>query len=322
VSFFSKVAIFSIIGIVSANCYAQNDDPSKAPKAVGESGFVSWLKKQTSKSASTAKTHFRAELDSLPALHHSGSIEFFPAPRIPIEPNVVVQPFTADDGFDYRQDFPQPLDQPFLSHLEAPQNQDPSAEGDPPFPPHSMDYAPPAPNLDLDLDSLDLMWPVETRTISSAWGPRRRTATVVVKTPEGSRRVSKPYTGSHKGIDLTAPQGSGIFAALEGRVSAVGRERVLGNYVTIDHGGGIETFYAHNKANLVAVGEMVRRGQIIGTVGSTGNSTGPHVHFEVRVNGQQVNPASFLNDAEEDFSPETISINELALSKASKSNRR
>jgi len=165
------------------------------------------------------------------------------------------------------------------------------------------------------------MWPVETRTISSGWGPRRRTSTVVVKTPEGYQRISKPYTGSHKGIDFPAPQGYGVFAAMEGRVSAVGRNRTMGNFVAIDHGGGIETFYGHNKTNLVAVGEMVARGQIIATVGSTGRSTGPHVHFEVRVNGQQVNPAPFLND-EEELSPEMVDLKELALAKTSKANRR
>jgi len=317
VSFFPKVAIFSILGIVGTNCFARNNGPCEAPKAASESGFTSWIMKYAPKSASKAKMFFRAELDSLPALHHSGPIALFPVPGIPVEPIIAVQPFITDDGFDFRQDFPQPLDQPFPSHLEMPQNQDPSAEGDPPFPPDSISDAPSAP----DLDSLDLMWPVETRTISSGWGPRIRTAIVVVKTPEGSRRISKPYTGTHKGIDLTAPQGFSIFAAMEGRVSAVGRDRTMGNYVAIDHGEGIETFYGHNKANLVAVGEMVNRGQIIATVGSTGRSTGPHVHFEVRVNGRQVNPAPFLNDADEP-SPEMIGLNELAMSKAPKSNRR
>ncbi|MDR2561697.1 MAG: M23 family metallopeptidase, partial [Holophagales bacterium] len=273
----SRAAIFCIIGIVGTNCFASNDSPSKAPKAASESAFISWLKKHTSKDASMADNPFRSELDSLPMLHGLGSIEIFPMLGIPVEPVIPVRPFAADDGLDYRQDFPQPLDQPFPSSLKAPQNQDPSAEGDPPFPPDSMGDAPFAP----DLDSLDLMWPVETRTISSGWGPRRRTAIVVVKTPAGNRRISKPYTGTHKGVDLTAPHGFSIFAAMEGRVCAVGRDRAIGNYVAIDHGEGIETFYGHNKANLVAVGDTVRRGQIIATVGSTGRSTGPHVHFEV-----------------------------------------
>ena len=316
-NFFSRAAIPCIIGILGANCFAHHDSPGKGPKAVSESGFVSWLKKRTSMNVSASETYFPAELESLPALFHTGSIELFPVLGLPIEPSAAVQPFAANDGLGLRQDFPQPLYWPFLSHQEVLRNQYPSAAGDPPFTPNSVVDAPTA----LNLDYLDLMWPVETRTISSGWGPRMRTTIVVVKTPEGSRRISKPYTGTHKGIDLTAPQGFGIFAAMEGRVSSVGRDRTMGNYVAIDHGEGIETFYGHNKANLVAIGEMVLRGQIIATVGSTGRSTGPHVHFEVRVNGQQVNPAPFLND-EDEPSPEMIDLNMLALSKASKSSRR
>jgi murein DD-endopeptidase MepM/ murein hydrolase activator NlpD len=148
------------------------------------------------------------------------------------------------------------------------------------------------------LDSLDLLWPVETRTISSAWGPRVRMMTTVVKTPAGSRRVSKPYTSSHKGIDFTAPLGHGVFAAMDGRVSRVGRGRALGNFVAIDHGNGVETVYGHNSANLVKAGDAVLRGQIIARVGNTGHSTGPHVHFEVRIDGRQVNPMPMLNDTE------------------------
>jgi murein DD-endopeptidase MepM/ murein hydrolase activator NlpD len=151
---------------------------------------------------------------------------------------------------------------------------------------------------EIDLGSLDLLWPVETRTISSAWGPRVRMMTTVVKTPAGSRRVSKPYTSSHKGIDFTAPLGHGVFAALDGRVSKACRGGKLGNFVVIDHGSGVETVYGHNSANLVKVGDTVLRGQIIARVGNTGHSTGPHVHFEVRIDGRQVNPMPLLNDTE------------------------
>jgi murein DD-endopeptidase MepM/ murein hydrolase activator NlpD len=152
--------------------------------------------------------------------------------------------------------------------------------------------------LDAEPGGLDLLWPVETRTISSAWGPRVRTMTTVVKTPTGSKRVSKPYTSSHKGIDFTAPLGHGVFAALDGRVSRVGRGGKLGNFVVIDHGNGVETVYGHNSANLVQAGDVVLRGQIIARVGNTGHSTGPHVHFEVRIDGRQVNPMPLLNDTE------------------------
>jgi murein DD-endopeptidase MepM/ murein hydrolase activator NlpD len=164
-------------------------------------------------------------------------------------------------------------------------------------------------SLDAYLDSLDFLWPVETRTISSAWGPRVRTMTTVVKTPTGSKRVSRPYTSSHKGIDFTAPLGHGVYAAMDGRVSRSERGRALGNFVAIDHGNGVETVYGHNSANLVRVGDVVRRGQIIARVGNTGHSTGPHVHFEVRIDGRQVNPMPMLNDTEE-ISAEMSEYNE------------
>jgi murein DD-endopeptidase MepM/ murein hydrolase activator NlpD len=104
---------------------------------------------------------------------------------------------------------------------------------------------------------------------------------------------------------------------MDGRVAAIGRDRNLGNFVKIDHGNGVETLYGHNRVNLVAVNDIVRRGQIIATVGSTGRSTGPHVHFEVRINDQAVNPAPWLNDTEE-ISAEIIAYNEKFLLSAPK----
>ena len=163
--------------------------------------------------------------------------------------------------------------------------------------------------LSADPDNLDMLWPVETRTISSAWGPRVRTTTTVVKTPNGNRRIRKPYTGVHKGIDLTAPKGHSIFAAMDGHIVAAGRNKSLGIFVRIDHGNGIETVYGHNSANLVKVGDLVRRGQIIARVGNTGHSTGPHVHFEVLIDNRQVNPAPLLNDTEE-IPAEILAYNE------------
>jgi len=153
--------------------------------------------------------------------------------------------------------------------------------------------------LSADPNNLDLLWPVETRTISSAWGPRVRRTSTVVKTPNGKKRVYKTYNSVHKGVDLTAPLGHSIFAAMDGRIISVGRDRKLGNFVKIEHGNGVETVYGHNSANLVKVGDLVRRGQIIARVGNTGHSTGPHVHFEVKINGLQVNPSPWLNDTDE-----------------------
>jgi LysM repeat protein len=147
-----------------------------------------------------------------------------------------------------------------------------------------------------DPDRLDLLWPVETRTISSAWGPRMRTKTVRVK---NQRKKRLRYRGRHKGVDLTAPVGSAVLAALDGQVIKAGKAKGYGNYVVLDHGNGVSTVYGHHKLNLVHVGDIVRRGQQIAEVGRTGNATGPHLHFEVRIDGIAKNPLPFLNDEEE-----------------------
>jgi len=147
-----------------------------------------------------------------------------------------------------------------------------------------------------DPDRLDLLWPVETRTISSAWGPRMRTKTVRVK---NQRKKRIRYKGRHRGIDFTAPTGTAVFAALDGQVTVAGRHKQYGNYVVVDHGNGIVTLYAHHKLNLVREGDIVRRGQKIAEVGRTGNATGPHLHFELKVGGLHQNPLPVLNDDEE-----------------------
>ena len=147
-----------------------------------------------------------------------------------------------------------------------------------------------------DPDRLDLLWPVETRTISSAWGPRMRTKTVRVK---NQRKKRIRYKGRHRGIDLTAPTGTAVFAALDGQVVMAGKHKQYGNFVVVDHGNGVATLYAHHKLNLVHEGDIVRRGQKIAEVGRTGNATGPHLHFELKVDGVQRNPLPVLNDEEE-----------------------
>jgi murein DD-endopeptidase MepM/ murein hydrolase activator NlpD len=160
-----------------------------------------------------------------------------------------------------------------------------------------------------DPNKLDFLWPVGTRSISSAWGPRMRTRTVRVVKANRLRKVKVKYQGSHKGVDLTAPMGADVYAAQDGRIVFSGKDRGYGNCVFIDHGNGVETRYAHHRANFVHEGDLVRRGQKIAEVGTTGHSTGPHLHFEFRMNGESLNPLPVLNDVE-DLPAEMVAFNE------------
>ena len=107
-----------------------------------------------------------------------------------------------------------------------------------------------------------------------------------------------PVTGKlrqHTGMDFGSPHGADILAAASGTVIVAGYNAGgYGNYVVINHGGGISTLYAHASSLLVSTGQYVSQGQVIAKVGSTGMSTGPHLHFEVLINGQHTNPASYL----------------------------
>lgn len=98
----------------------------------------------------------------------------------------------------------------------------------------------------------------------------------------------------HNGIDLAAPGGSPILAAADGKVVAAAYSSSMGNYVMIDHGGGLITIYMHASALYVSKGQMVSAGDKIAAVGSTGNSTGNHLHFTVRLNGEYQNPRNYL----------------------------
>jgi murein DD-endopeptidase MepM/ murein hydrolase activator NlpD len=98
----------------------------------------------------------------------------------------------------------------------------------------------------------------------------------------------------HKGLDFAAMIGTPIYAPADGVVSYAGREGGYGKIVSIDHGYGIVTRYAHNSRLLVKTGERVKRWQKIAEVGSTGRSSGPHLHYEVRVNGVPVDPENYI----------------------------
>ena len=131
---------------------------------------------------------------------------------------------------------------------------------------------------------------VPQATGSFVWPVRGR-----ISSPFG-RRVH-PITGkvrNHSGIDIALPQGNPVVAAQSGKVIHSGWINGYGYTVIIDHGGGISTLYGHNSALTVRAGQSVKRGEQIARVGSTGLSTGPHVHFEVRQNGVAVNPMNWL----------------------------
>lgn len=126
--------------------------------------------------------------------------------------------------------------------------------------------------------------------------PSRMPTTGYITSAFGGR--ADPFSGGkahHLGIDINANNGDPVRAAADGVVSFVGTKNGYGNVVEVDHGNNVSTLYAHNSRLLVRVGDLVRSGQEVSKAGSTGRSTGPHVHFEVHVNGQPVNPVQFLN---------------------------
>ena len=122
--------------------------------------------------------------------------------------------------------------------------------------------------------------PVAAGWISSGFGKR--------VDPISGKRVL------HKGLDLAGKMGTEIYAVAKGVVTWSGKQKGYGNVVQIDHGHGYVTRYAHNKNNLVKVGDKVEKGQLIALMGSTGRSTGNHVHFEVEQDGNRIDPKPYL----------------------------
>jgi len=110
---------------------------------------------------------------------------------------------------------------------------------------------------------------------------------------------TSPFTGQremHEGLDIAAPHGTPIQATADGVVSFVGPLAAYGNVVFINHGRGFATFYSHASRNVVEEGQQIKRGQVIAYVGTTGRTTGPHVHYEIQVNGSAVNPLKYIVD--------------------------
>jgi murein DD-endopeptidase MepM/ murein hydrolase activator NlpD len=132
---------------------------------------------------------------------------------------------------------------------------------------------------------LTLSWPMIGGRVTQPYGP----SSLLLEPRLG------PYKHFHTGIDIAAPFGTTVTAAAAGVVVAVGHSAIgYGNYVVIGHGGGIMTLYGHLLETDVVVGNMVARGQRIGLEGSTGWSTGPHVHFELRINDAVSDPMPYL----------------------------
>ncbi len=107
--------------------------------------------------------------------------------------------------------------------------------------------------------------------------------------------VSQGYHGGHLAIDLSGPYGSSVYASRGGTIISTGwAETGYGYLVVLQHADGFVTYYSHLKGHWVEAGQWVNQGDLIGAVGSTGNSTGPHVHFEIRLNGVRQNPLAYL----------------------------
>jgi murein DD-endopeptidase MepM/ murein hydrolase activator NlpD len=124
-------------------------------------------------------------------------------------------------------------------------------------------------------------WPVDSGYITSDYGLRL-----------------DPFTGLrtfHPGVDFAAPEGSKVLAVASGIVTDAGDRNGYGNMVEIDHGNGYITRYGHNASIMVKPGDRIRKGQAIALMGNTGRSTGPHVHFEVLLNGNTVNPEQYID---------------------------
>ena len=124
------------------------------------------------------------------------------------------------------------------------------------------------------------VFPLLDYRITSTFGPRQNPVTGIY--------------GNHQGLDLAAPQGTPVYASREGRISEQGEDSVYGNYIIISHGDTWVSLYGHLSEIMTVLHQQVNSGSLIGKVGSTGQSTGPHLHFEIRQNGRAQDPGKLL----------------------------
>jgi murein DD-endopeptidase MepM/ murein hydrolase activator NlpD len=151
---------------------------------------------------------------------------------------------------------------------------------------------------DREIKLLALEQLIFSRNLNERIMPSGRAVEHGILTSKYGKRID-PFSGKqdhHKGIDIAGKEGSRILAVADGIVTWSGERPGYGKLVEINHGNGYVTRYGHNKQQLVNTGDTVRRGEAIALMGSTGRSTGPHVHIEVMHNGKQVNPVKYLNN--------------------------
>ena len=134
----------------------------------------------------------------------------------------------------------------------------------------------------VSIGNIKFIWPCPSSSrVTSAFG--------------GRESPTEGASSNHQGMDIGAPTGSNIIAAADGTVTISTYSYSAGNYIMLNHGGGVSTVYMHCSQLLVSAGDTVKQGQVIAKVGSTGYSTGPHLHFGVRLNGSYVNPAKYVS---------------------------
>ena len=150
-------------------------------------------------------------------------------------------------------------------------------------------------SLEKEQASIKKLIAQQAKALGSAPGSLARPVPGAISSGFGPRvHPIHGYSLMHNGVDMNGGSGQAIVSASSGTVIFAGAKGGYGNTIMVDHGGGMVTLYAHQSKFAVSAGQSVKRGQTIGYVGSTGVSTGPHLHFEVRVGGNPVNPAKYL----------------------------